>query len=54
MSVSDNDSDVSEDGISMKIDSKGTKDCNVSHKLQLANAVIADVSAGLNRAYGLF
>lgn len=28
MSVSDNDSDVSEDGISMKIDSKGSKDCN--------------------------
>lgn len=32
MSVSDNDSDVSEDGISMKIDSKGSKDCNVSNK----------------------
>ena len=30
MSVSDNDSDVSEDGISLKIDSKGSKDDNVS------------------------
>ena len=34
MSVSDNDSDVSEDGISMKIDSKGSKDCNVSNKMR--------------------
>ena len=30
MSTSDNDSDVSEDGILLKIDSKGSKDCNVS------------------------
>ena len=30
MSTSDNDSDVSEDGISLKIDSKGSKECNVS------------------------
>ncbi|KAK2565335.1 hypothetical protein P5673_011303 [Acropora cervicornis] len=29
MSTSDNDSDVSEDGISLKIDSKGPKDFNV-------------------------
>ncbi|KAJ7391694.1 hypothetical protein OS493_017391 [Desmophyllum pertusum] len=29
MSTSDNDSDVSEDGISFKFDSKGSKDCNV-------------------------
>lgn len=32
MSTSDNDSDVSEDGILLKIDSKGSKDCNVSKK----------------------
>ena len=30
MSASDNDSDVSEDGISLIIDSKGSKECNVS------------------------
>lgn len=30
MSASDNDSDVSEDGISLKIDAKGSKECNVS------------------------
>lgn len=34
MSASDNDSDVSEDGISLKIDSKGSKDYNVSIKVQ--------------------
>ena len=33
MSVSDNDSDVSEDGISLKIDSKGPKDYNVSSRI---------------------
>ncbi|XP_020604828.1 acetyl-CoA carboxylase-like isoform X1 [Orbicella faveolata] len=30
MSTSDNDSDVSEDGISLKIDSKGSKECNIA------------------------
>lgn len=34
-SASDNDSDVSEDGILLKIDSKGSKDCNVSTTFRL-------------------
>lgn len=43
MSASDNDSDVSEDGISLTIDSKGSKDCNVSVENMLGNvhAVVA-------------
>lgn len=34
MFVFDNDLDVSEDGILMKIDLKGSKDCNVSNKMR--------------------
>lgn len=34
MSASDNDSDVSEDGISLKIDSKGSKDFNVCDSIK--------------------
>lgn len=37
MSASDNDSDVSEDGISLTIDFKGSKDCNVSVENMLGN-----------------
>ena len=43
MSASDNDSDVSEDGISLKIDSKGSKDYNVCGSkliVSLSNATV--------------
>lgn len=44
MSTSDNDSDVSEDGISLKIDSKGPKDFNTNADVEwkFSRAVVAE------------